>query len=131
MKKFIIVLLLTLVFFLIYRYSLNEENLNGEKNNYRNLVKNANKNGTIRVIIMLKLPTKVNIENNKDKEKLVKNAQDKLKKEMQNNFFINEKRFRITPGLAATVDSKTLKILITSPLVENITEEVPVPLPIN
>lgn len=80
---------------------------------------------------MLKLPTKVNIENNKDKEKLVKNAQDKLKQEMQNNFFINEKRFRITPGLAATVDSKTLKILITSPLVENITEEVPVPLPIN
>jgi len=31
---------------------------------------------------MLKLPTKVNIENNKDKEKLVKNAQDKLKQEM-------------------------------------------------
>lgn len=43
MKKFIIVLLLTLVFFLIYRYSLNEENLNGEKNNYSNLVKKANK----------------------------------------------------------------------------------------
>ncbi len=112
----------------------NEETLDTQQNDYRNLVEKANKNETIMVIISLQLPIEFQPEgklaSEQDIEKqriMIKTTQEDLKQELQGHSFRIYTTYETIPGLAAEVDSATLKALMASSLVKNIQEDIPVP----
>ncbi len=98
---------------------------------YSQLLARAQKAGSIRVIVRLNMPFvpegSLSEQEAVDQRARISRMQDQLCAALSQYNAKNFKRFKYTPSMAMEVDSTALRVLISSPLVMSLKEDVPIP----